>query len=48
MATVAPEAKSKSPVPSDIEIAQKSKMLRIGEVAKKLGIPDDALVPYGH
>src|SRR5690349_11513828 len=48
MATVAPEAKSKSPVPSDIEIAQKSKMLRITEVAKKLGIPDDALVPYGH
>ncbi len=49
MATVAPnEAKSKSPVPSDIEIAQKSKMLRISEVAKKLGIPDDALVPYGH
>src|SRR5687767_15987017 len=48
MASVAPEAKSKSPVPSDIEIAQKSKMQRIAEVAKKLGIPDDALVPYGH
>jgi formate--tetrahydrofolate ligase len=49
MSTVAPiPAKAKSAVPSDIEIAQKSKMLRIGEVAKKLGIPDDALVPYGH
>src|SRR6188508_488244 len=45
--TLAPEAKKK-PVPSDIDIAQASKMLRIGEVAKKLGIPDDALVPYGH
>jgi len=49
MSTVAPTpAKAKSAVPSDIEIAQKSKMLRIGEVAKKLGIPDEALVPYGH
>src|SRR5690349_13610733 len=49
MSTVAPQpAKAKSAVPSDIEIAQKSKMLRIGEVAKKLGIPEDALVPYGH
>src|SRR6478672_4351093 len=49
MSTVAPTpAKAKSAVPSDIEIAQKSKMLRIGEVARKLGIPEDALVPYGH
>src|SRR5688572_20657907 len=48
MATVAPEAKSKSPVPSDIEIAQKSKMQRIAEVAKRLGIPEEAQVPYGH
>src|SRR5688572_29364858 len=49
MATVAPpEAKSKSPVPSDIEIAQKSTMKRIAEVAKKLGIPEEAQVPYGH
>src|ERR1700741_5372701 len=49
MATVAPaEAKSKSPVPSDIEIAQKSMMQRIAEVAKKLGIPEEAQVPYGH
>ena len=49
MSTVAPTpAKAKSAVPSDIEIAQKSKMLRITEVAKRLGIPEDALVPYGH
>src|SRR5688572_22970079 len=50
MATVAPEAKTpaKSPVPSDIEIAQKAKMKRITEVAKNLGIPDDALSPFGH
>jgi formate--tetrahydrofolate ligase len=33
---------------SDIEIAQKAKMLRITEVAKKLGIPEDRLEPYGH
>src|SRR5437016_4335636 len=33
---------------SDIEIAQKAKMLRITELAGKLGIPDDALEPYGH
>jgi formate--tetrahydrofolate ligase len=49
MATVsAPEAKSKSPVPSDIEIAQKAKMKLIVEVAKKLGIPEDAISPFGH
>src|SRR6187549_3347966 len=45
--TLAPEAKKK-PVPSDIDIAQASKMLRIGEIAKKLGIPDEALSPFGH
>jgi formate--tetrahydrofolate ligase len=45
--TAAPEAKKK-PVPSDIEIAQASKMKPIAEVAKKLGIPDDALSPFGH
>src|SRR5262245_41758571 len=48
MATVAPTEAKKSAVPSDIEIAQKSKMNRISDVAKKLGIPDEALVPYGH
>src|SRR5512138_2319501 len=45
--SLAPEAKKK-PVPSDIEIAQASKMRPIAEVAKKLGIPDDALSAFGH
>jgi formate--tetrahydrofolate ligase len=45
--SVAPEAKKK-PVPSDIEIAQASKMRPIIEVAKKLGIPDEALSAFGH
>ena len=45
--TTAPEAKGKA-VPSDIEIAQKSRMQPIGEIAKKLGIPDSAISPYGH
>ena len=35
-------------MPSDIEIAQKAKMLRINEVAKKLGIAEEHLEPYGH
>src|SRR5512138_563395 len=47
LTAVAPEAKKK-PVPSDIEIAQAAKMKPIREVAAKLGIPDDALSPYGH
>jgi formate--tetrahydrofolate ligase len=33
---------------SDIEIAQRAKMLRITQVAAKLGIPEEHLVPYGH
>ena len=44
---VAPEAKKKA-VPSDIDIAQAAKVLPIGQIAKKLGIPDDALSPFGH
>ncbi|MGE5097871.1 MAG: formate--tetrahydrofolate ligase [Betaproteobacteria bacterium] len=47
LTAVAPEAKKK-PVPSDIEIAQAAKMKPIREVAAKLGIPDDALSPFGH
>src|SRR5437762_11201521 len=35
-------------MPSDIEIAQKAKMLRITEVATRLGIPEEHLEPYGH
>ena len=34
---------------SDIEIAQAAKMLRITDIARdRLGIPDDAIEPYGH
>jgi formate--tetrahydrofolate ligase len=43
---VAPEAKSK-PVPSDIEIAQAAKVKPIAEIAKKLGIPEEAIELYG-
>jgi formate--tetrahydrofolate ligase len=32
---------------SDIEIAQAATMRPIGEIAAQLGIPDEALVPYG-
>jgi formate--tetrahydrofolate ligase len=35
-------------MPSDIEIAQKAKMLRVSEVARKLGIAEEHLEPYGH
>ncbi len=33
---------------SDIEIAQRASLQRIGQVAARLGIPDEALEPYGH
>ncbi len=33
---------------SDIEIAQKASMKKIYEIADRLGIPQDALEPYGH
>ncbi|HET7546413.1 MAG TPA: formate--tetrahydrofolate ligase [Usitatibacter sp.] len=46
VATVAAEAKSK-PVPSNVEIAQAAKMLPIIEIAKKLGIPEEAVSQYG-
>ncbi len=35
-------------VPSDLKIAQAANKLRITEVADKLGIPTDDLIPYGH
>lgn len=35
-------------VKSDIEIAQSANILPIQDIAAKLGIPADALVPYGH
>jgi formate--tetrahydrofolate ligase len=33
---------------SDIEIAQQAKMQRVTQIAKKLGIPEESLEPYGH
>ncbi len=33
---------------TDIEIAQQTKMLKIKDIAEKLGINDDELEPYGH
>jgi formate--tetrahydrofolate ligase len=35
-------------VKSDIEIAQSAKVRPIQEIAGKIGIPADALIPYGH
>ena len=35
-------------VKSDIEIAQAANLLPIQEIGAKLGIPVDALIPYGH
>ncbi len=34
-------------MPSDIEISRAAKMLPIGEIAGRLGIPDAAIEPYG-
>ncbi len=33
---------------TDIDIAQRAKLLPIGDIATRLGIPDAALEPYGH
>ena len=35
-------------VKSDIEIAQAANIRPIQEIAEKLEIPTDALIPYGH
>lgn len=35
-------------IPSDIEIAQSATVLPIQEIADKLGIANDDLIPYGH
>ena len=35
-------------VKSDIEIAQAATLKPIQEIAAELGIPDDALIPFGH
>jgi formate--tetrahydrofolate ligase len=34
-------------VKSDIEIAREAKLKPIADVAAKIGVPADALVPYG-
>src|SRR6187431_1700128 len=36
-----------APMATDIEIARQAKMKPIGEIAARLGIPDEALEPYG-
>lgn len=33
---------------TDIEIAQQAKMLKVGEIAAKLGISEEEIEPYGH
>ena len=33
---------------SDIEIARAATIKPIGDIADKLGIPNDALMPFGH
>lgn len=33
---------------TDIEIAQQAKMMKIGDVAQKLGISEEEIEPYGH
>ncbi len=35
-------------MPSDLDIAQHATMQRITQVAQRIGIPEDALEPYGH
>ncbi|MDO4904484.1 MAG: formate--tetrahydrofolate ligase [Lautropia sp.] len=35
-------------MPTDIEIAQNAALQRIGAIAAKVGIPDEALEPFGH
>jgi formate--tetrahydrofolate ligase len=40
-------AKNAAKVPPDIEIARQAKMQPIGQIAKKLEVPDEALEPYG-
>jgi formate--tetrahydrofolate ligase len=37
-----------SKVPSDIDIAQAASKLPISEIAAKLGIPNDDIIPFGH
>jgi formate--tetrahydrofolate ligase len=43
----APFAPQPAPPTSDLQIARNAEMRPIGEVAARLGIPEDALYPYG-
>ncbi len=45
---ITPESPASGVVASNIEIAQAATLLRIGEVAHKLGIPEQFVEPYGH
>jgi formate--tetrahydrofolate ligase len=42
-----PKPNTEKPMLSDIEIAQKSTMKKIQDIAAKIGIPEDQLEPYG-
>ncbi len=33
---------------SDVDIARRAKLKPVMEIGEKLGIPADALIPYGH
>ena len=33
---------------TDIEIAQNAKMMKVAEIAEKLGISNEEIEPYGH
>ena len=33
---------------TDIEIAQQAKMMKIGQIAEKLGVSEEEIEPYGH
>src|SRR5690349_21380713 len=47
--SVLPWLTKRTLMPSDIEIAQAARLQRISSVAReKLGIPEEALEPYGH
>jgi len=37
-----------SEVKSDIEIARAAKKIHIRDIAKKISIPEENLIPYGH
>ena len=42
-----PEVETKASFPSDIEISRATKLKPIGEIAQKLGIDIDDIIPYG-